>query len=255
MIATHKMRIDFYEQEVTPRVDAVQDDKYSRCLAFSLYASGEVWEVPDGTMAVVDYVRVDGSGGSYDTLPDGTIAYAIRSNDLIVALAPQVLAVPGLVRMSVRLIRQDRELQTFEILLNVHGNVRGQLTNAEEYYSVSGFMSRSGWTPNMYLATDEVGNIVTVEEPECGGGLGTTVEEVLAELPISVSEDGYTDISGLRQATAVSAVRSDNTITITSTLEGGATSTSVITLDEDEYPIRIVTEGVECAVSWEGFDG
>lgn len=79
-------------------------------------------------------------------------------------------------------------------------------------------------------------------------------ESVLAELPISVDEEGYTDISGLRQVTATSVVQSDNTITVTTTLEGGTTSTSVITLDENDYPVTITTDGVACAVSWTGFE-
>lgn len=54
--------------------------------------------------------------------------------------------------------------------------------------------------------------------------------------------------------TNISAVKADSTITVTTTLEDGSTSTSVITLDENEYPVSIVTDGVECALELAGFD-
>lgn len=86
--------------------------------------------------------------------------------------------------------------------------------------------------------------------------LGTELtEEDAAKLGrITVTEEGYTDISGLPQATGISMVAADNVITVTTTLEGGAASTSEITLDDNGYPATIVTDGVECGLSWEGFD-
>ena len=80
------------------------------------------------------------------------------------------------------------------------------------------------------------------------------VAEVLAEVPVTVTEDGYTDIEGLRQPTAISAVKDGNTITMTVTLEGGETSESVVTLDDSGYPIKVVTDGAECALNWDGFE-
>ena len=80
------------------------------------------------------------------------------------------------------------------------------------------------------------------------------VEAALAELPISVSDDGYTDISGIRQVTGTSVVKEGDTITIVRTLEGGVTSVTTVTLDASGYPSKIVTDGVECPATWEGFD-
>ena len=81
------------------------------------------------------------------------------------------------------------------------------------------------------------------------------VNSMLEGLPITVASDGYTDIEGLRQPTTVSMVKSDSTITVTIMLEGNQCSESVVTLDENGYPTKIVTDGTECTVTWEGFDG
>lgn len=72
-------------------------------------------------------------------------------------------------------------------------------------------------------------------------------------VPMTVDEEGYTDIYGLRQPTALSFVRNGNNVTLGITLEGGVTQESVMTLDEDGNGTTIVTDGVECTVSWEGF--
>lgn len=80
------------------------------------------------------------------------------------------------------------------------------------------------------------------------------IDAVLDELPISVSDDGYTDISGIRQVTGTSVIKSGDSIGITRILEGGVTSVTVVTLDEYGYPSKIVTDGVESSVTWEGFD-
>lgn len=80
------------------------------------------------------------------------------------------------------------------------------------------------------------------------------VEAVLAELPISVDEDGYTDIEGLRQAINIDFVKDGNTITGTVTLQGDETISLEMTLGDDGYPSSIVTNGVECSLGFTGFE-
>ena len=80
MIITSKIEMDLALSGQTPEVEAVQDDKYSRNLEVSLLAAGTPWEVPAGTYAVVRYMKPDGTGGSYDTLPDGSAACSISGS-------------------------------------------------------------------------------------------------------------------------------------------------------------------------------
>lgn len=78
------------------------------------------------------------------------------------------------------------------------------------------------------------------------------IDRVLAALPIVVSEDGYTDILGLRQLTGLSFVRSGQIITVDVSLEGNQTNQIIITLDSNDYPVTITAGGVEAPVTWEG---
>jgi hypothetical protein len=112
------------------------------------------------------------------------------------------------------------------------------------------------------ISADGDGSVVVTN---LNAGSGGATEEQLAQiqknaddiaaLPIKVDEvDGYTDLVGLRQVTAVSVTQADNTISVLLTYEGDVTSNSIIALDENGRPSKIVTDGVECNVTWTGFD-
>lgn len=80
------------------------------------------------------------------------------------------------------------------------------------------------------------------------------VGDRISAIPIAVAEDGYTDISGLRQVTAINTVKNGNTITITTILEGDVVSSTVVILDDDGFPSTITTDNVVCQASFSGFD-
>lgn len=238
MIITSKITMDLVRQGGIPAVEVMQDDRYSRNLELSLYADGTAWTIPEKASAVVRFMKPDGTGGAYDSLPDGTAACSFTENVLAVALAPQVCTAPGLVRLTVALSREEIQLNTFTVELRVNKNP-GLETHSEDYVKIAGTLADSGWMPNMYLGTDEEGNVVAMDA-------------VLPDV-VTVAEDGYTDLTGLRQATNIAAVREGQTITVTTTVQGNVTHTDVITLNDDDYPVCVVSDGVECAVSWEGF--
>lgn len=170
MIITHKLQpMDLTHKQNTSRVDVVQDDKYSRDVEFTLTENGVAWQIPDGTTAIVRYKKPDGTGGNYDALPDGSTAYQINGNVLTVSLAPQVCTVPGFVQLSVGLIQGSAEINTFTVDIVVQPNP-GATYQSEDYITLSGAVSNSGWTPNMYLGTDGSGNVVAKEGTSGGGG-------------------------------------------------------------------------------------
>ena len=60
-------------------------------------------------------------------------------------------------------------------------------------------------------------------------------------------------LNQIPEITGGSFVKSDSTITATFPLDDGSTTESVITLDENGLPSKIVTDGVERIFTWEGF--
>lgn len=83
---------------------------------------------------------------------------------------------------------------------------------------------------------------------------GTTVE-FRGSIPVPIYSGITTgDTEGSNENATVKFVRSGSTITVTITPESGETLTDVITLDENDYPLKIeFSEGTEHTLSWEGF--
>lgn len=148
MIITHKidMHLDMLEQ--IPWIKAVQGDAWTRIVQFNLLCEGLPWEIPDGSRAVVRFLKPDGCGGEYETLPDGTSAYTISGNTVAVVLAPEVLTAEGLVMLTVSLIDADTEISAFQIRIEVHTNTGVRLANSVNYY-------RSPWLEEMLGNRDQ----------------------------------------------------------------------------------------------------
>lgn len=133
------LRVDLLDPGAPQIIHAVQNDSNSRKIAFSIYAGGAQWAVPDGTLVTVRYKKPDGTAGFYDTLPDGsTPAATIDGNVVTVALVPQALTVCGNVPVQIKLYDSaGTSIATFAVVMHVSANV---VSDAEivssDYYSV-----------------------------------------------------------------------------------------------------------------------
>ena len=78
--------------------------------------------------------------------------------------------------------------------------------------------------------------------------------QAIADLPVSVSEDGCTEITGGRHPVSVRMAREGDTVTVTTTLQGGVVHTDRITLDQRGYPVSVMANGVECVLEFMGFE-
>lgn len=136
---TAALRVDLLDPGAPQIIHAVQDDSNSRKIAFSIYAGGAQWAVPDGTLVTVRYKKPDGTAGFYDTLPDGsTPAATIDGSVVTVALVPQAFTVLGNVPVQIKLYDSEgTSIATFAVVMHVSANV---VSDAEivssDYYSV-----------------------------------------------------------------------------------------------------------------------
>lgn len=136
---TAALRVDLLDPGAPQIIHAVQDDSNSRKIAFSIYAGGAQWNVPDGTLVTVRYKKPDGTAGFYDTLPDGsTPAATIDGNVVTVALVPQAFTVRGNIPVQIKLYDSaGTSITTFAVVMHVSANV---VSDAEivssDYYSV-----------------------------------------------------------------------------------------------------------------------
>lgn len=176
---TKKVKMNLQQPSFVPAIHAVQYDSYSRNVELQLYSADEIWEVPEGAAVLVRYSKPDGKGGVYDTLPDGTQCWHAEGNVLTIALAPQVLTVPGPVRLSVSLLEGEIQITTFAIMLDVEESVDADIEESEEYRNVTTFLpAPSSSKVGQYFqisAVDHRGRVTAVEAVD----LAANTESVL----------------------------------------------------------------------------
>lgn len=137
----HTIQMDFTRPEpIRPRIDAVQGDTCTRVAELVLYADGSPWVMPEGMTVRIRYHKPDDTGGSYDTLPDGTRAWWAEGNLLRLILAPQMLTVPGRVEAQGELSVEQEVLGTFSFYVVVHEDPAFEMPAPEDYVNWVGWM-------------------------------------------------------------------------------------------------------------------
>jgi len=144
MIVTHKIDMDFLskkENSAVPQIRVVQGDCNSRMLELTLYADQAAWPIPEGTAVQMRYRKPDGTGGIYDTMPNGTRAWSVKGNTVSVMLAPQMLAAAGVVRSQVALVLNGKFLAVFEVRVVVEEDPSVGTLKSEDYTNLQIWMT------------------------------------------------------------------------------------------------------------------
>lgn len=174
MIVTHKIKMDLTNRGITPVVDVMQDDQYSRNLEISLYTGNGAFALPEECAVLIRYKKPDGQGGFYDSMPDGTRAWSADGNAVTVALAPQVCTVAGNVSLNIVLLCGCRQLSSFEISLRVGKCSQGNFDSAK-YVNISNFLPQAvGASVGQLLKVAEVdvdGKVTAVAAEDRGASI------------------------------------------------------------------------------------
>lgn len=191
MIITHKIKMDLISKGIAPKIHMVQGDCCSRKIEFRLFSDRAAWHVPKGAKALIRYRRPDHSVGVYDTLPDGTCAYAVSGNAVTVSVAPEALAIAGYVSLVITLSDAERELSTFEVQLDVQPNFTSGPAAEGDYASITGMIQ----TPDHA----QVGQTVVVAAVNESGKPTKWEAADFPELPVQkdcVPLDGSEEMTG-----------------------------------------------------------
>lgn len=207
MIITKTINADLWIRERTQEIYAVQGDSCTRKVAVNLFAGREPWTPEGNVSAVIRFAKPDGTGGSYDTLPNGEKAWALEKNTASFILAPQMLTVPGRVVVQIELLGGSGVIASFPLHILVEENVAAGVTRSENYFSweqrlawernqtlqeakQSGlFDGPAGPTPNLQIGT------VTTAEPgsEAEATIRGTAEDPIMDLKIPRGADAPID--------------------------------------------------------------
>lgn len=148
MIITKTINTDLWIRERTQEIYAVQGDSCTRKVAVNLFAGREPWTPEGNVSAVIRFAKPDGTGGSYDTLPNGEKAWALEENTVSFILAPQMLTVPGRVVVQIELLGGSGVIASFPLHILVEENVAAGVTRSENYFS---WEQRLAWERNQAL--------------------------------------------------------------------------------------------------------
>lgn len=142
MIAQKNIRLDLQRPSPVQIIHAKQGEAYTRAINIELYNDGAAWTPPTGAHYKVSYRKPDGTGGTYDTITQGSrtlTAVSASGNILSVSLAPQVLTCAGLVTCEVHISTSATAtdvLSTFSFLADVQVSAENGITS-EDYWNMA----------------------------------------------------------------------------------------------------------------------
>ena len=155
MIIKHSYQVDLSHLTTAQPIQAIQGDTDTHALVLELYQGSSVWNVPNDAAVMVGYVRSDGAGGTYDTLPDGSAACSIRDDTVTAVIAAPMLAVPGPVRMTVYLLCDGQRLHIFEGVIHVRRDPAADVVPPEDYVDLQQWISAMSPTVVQNLGTSK----------------------------------------------------------------------------------------------------
>ena len=118
MLLTKKVTMNLQYQETPFVLDAMQGDS-GRALEIAFMAGQDPWEIPEQIQIILQYQCADGTGGTFDTLPDGKPAYSIGENTITVFLISNIFAVAGESKLQVTLLSDNKQISTFPVEIRV----------------------------------------------------------------------------------------------------------------------------------------
>ena len=132
MLLTKEVTLNLKYREKPVTMDAMQGDS-GRVLVVHFTAGETGWEIPEDTQVVLQYCCADGTGGCYDSLPDGKAACSVNGDVLTVCLIPELCAVAGTTKLQVTVFSGGAQISAFPVEIRVAEQVSGEAANSEYY--------------------------------------------------------------------------------------------------------------------------
>lgn len=250
MIITQNLKMDLSRREAMPRIDAVQGDALTRQIQLELFSNETAWDIPEGVSVLVRFVKPDGTGGIYDTLPDGTAACTMEGNTVSVILAPEVTTVSGAVFLAVTLVQGDAELSSFALTVNVQPNPNAELDGSVNSITLSALVKNAvevymeenaskGLSEEQYRALDGMFQVAAfATDPTSAYAAFKKAFEPAQEAPEEGGEDsGEAEPVAYTVTNNLTNVSSNNASV---SVEENASYTATLTADES-YTLESVT--------------
>lgn len=131
-----KISMDFAFHGIPPRVYGKQDDSMSRAVQIDLFNQGEAWPIPLDAAMMVRFNTPAGGTGLYDSLPDGSSAFAVSDNSVTVQLVDQIFAAAGQAECSLRIVSAGAGVSTWTFIVDVERGPGADANLPADYINV-----------------------------------------------------------------------------------------------------------------------
>ena len=215
MIITHEINVDLSRKGCDPMIHATQGDTNAHQLNIRITNNRKNWTVPAELSALVHYSNAYGSGGSYCTLPDGSPAGRITSTGICITLVPEMMALPGSVRIIVTLQYGQHLLSTVTVCLMVAPLAKASSPVLANYSNLAGYLpTANSASVNQFLqvqAVDSHGHVTEIRAVDLPDGSASSGQNGItphigangnwylgnADTGVKASgEDGHTPVKG-----------------------------------------------------------
>ena len=141
-------------REPTPVIYAVQGDQNSRIVEIFPTYMQKPWTGYKRALGFVRFKKSDGTGGIYDTLPDGGQAVVEAEESVYLRLAPQVLSASGNVTVQVEFWLEGQNLSTFSFIIDVQENPAYDAVDRDDYINLTSLIAQE-IEKNVEISVDE----------------------------------------------------------------------------------------------------
>lgn len=190
MIVTQNLKMDLGHPGSGLEVSAVRGDQYTRQVCLALYENGVEWSIPEELTVTVRYEKADGTGGVYDTLPNGQCAWSGEGNCLTILLAPQMMTAPGAVWVQLELCSGEQILHSFGFYLRVSDMVDEASSEPYVNWRASFLPQIRNGEPGQYIRIVEVdssGQVIRADSVTPEGAQGEAGQDGVSPV-VDVSE-------------------------------------------------------------------
>lgn len=138
MLFTKNATTNLSYQAPVIHMTALQGDS-CRALAVQFFSGDEPWEIPADGDVFIQYICQDGTGGIFDTLPNGEAAYQIAGDTLTIRFPASMCAVSGVTKVQVTIFSGGEQVSTFPVELRVLPQI-GQKMGDGKYVNLQSWL-------------------------------------------------------------------------------------------------------------------
>lgn len=194
MINQHEIHVDLLQRGCDPIIQLSQGDVGSHEILFWITKNRRRWRPPAGLSVLVHYSNSFHSGGTYDTLPDGSPAWKLGRDCLSIALVPEMMALPGSVHVVITLLHGGKTLSAFHVQLMVKGLATASSPVLTNYTNITGFLpapdsAEEGqiFAAESITASGKVASVKAIDADNMGGSIDS---DLLPSVKVEAIEEG-----------------------------------------------------------------